>query len=79
MAKAKAKTVKVKIGIKFDGKGHCELEGDWDGGKKPTDDDIVTTLRGWSLEPYPYIAIVDIELEVPQQPKGKVLKIKKVK
>lgn len=79
MAKAKAKTVKVKIGIRFDDKGHYELEGDWDGGKKPTEDDIVTALRVWSLEPYPYIAIVDVELEVPQQPKGKVLNVTKVK
>lgn len=74
MAKTKAKTVKVKIGIGFDGKGHYQLDGHWDGGKNPTDDTVVATLRKWS--PYPYAAIVDVELELP---KGKVLKVKKVK
>lgn len=76
MAKTKtAKKVKVKIAIAFDEKGHYDTEGGWNYGARPTDETLLRDLRG--VSDYLYFCIAEVSL--PQPPKGKVLKVKKMK
>lgn len=74
MATTKARTVKVRIAVAFDDKGHADTYGEWCSGKRPTDEALLREVKRWCE--LPYSCIVEVELTPP---KGKVVKVKAVK
>lgn len=78
MAKKKAtKTVMAKVAVAFNDKGHYDVCGAWIGGQRPTNTSLTRDIRQWDTDPY--LCIVDIELEIPAPPCGKVVEVKQVK
>lgn len=76
-----AKTVKAKVVVFYDAKGHYTAAGDWFPyhKKKPSNDILLGESDNVGAEDLPHVCIVDIELPLPQPPKAKVLKVKQVK
>lgn len=82
MAKAKTKTVKVRVAVIYNEKGEYQAGG-FEQRRPLSVPKLIEDARnlGWPNDPdkLPHACIADIELPIPETPKGKVVKIKKVK
>ena len=77
MATKATKTVKARIVMAFDEHGHFEIEGEWVGGKRETDESRIAKMRDWTT--LPHFCIVDIDLPIPEPLVGQVKEVKAVK
>lgn len=81
MAKTKAKTVRARIAVIYDGKGKYQAGG-YCVGVGPSDAALIADARQVapdSLKNSPHACIVDIELPIPKPIEGKVLSVETVK
>ena len=82
MAKAKAKTVKVRVAVIYDAIGNYQAGGYRTRSDSLNDGHLIDDARQAApteIEDLPDACIVDIELPIPKPLRGKVTRVKAVK